>query len=379
MRITEVRATPIPARGSSWLLESVIANPMSIYPRYKARRSSWFHPWGDALVQVRTDEGITGYSMSTGGPAAALIISEHLSRFLLGEDPFNVEMLWDQMFRATLPYGRKGLPIMAISAVDQALWDIIGKAKGEPVYRLLGGKTKDRIPVYLTGNDVDLYVERGYRRVKLAMPYGPADGPEGMRLNEELVASTRDKVGPEGVIMLDCYMAWDVEYTIRMADRLAPYRVKWIEECLPPDDIDGYAELNRKITSTAIATGEHEYTRYGFHELISRRAAAILQPDVNWVGGITEGRRIVAMASAAGLPVIPHAGGLQSAALHLMMASVNCPMAECVIVHRPGDQPARPLLRGLPEPVDGYIVPSDKPGLGLELDEELLAELTAAA
>ena len=376
MKITQVGAVPIPARGTSWLTESLIANPMSIYPRYKARRSSWFGPWGSALVKISTDEGISGYSLASGGAPAALIITEHLSRLLVGEDPFNVEMLWDQMFRSTLPYGRKGLPIMAISAVDQALWDIIGKAKAEPVYRLLGGKTKDRIPVYLTGNDVDLYLQRGYRAVKLAMPYGPADAVEGMQKNEELVASTREKLGPNGLIMLDCYMAWDVEYTVRMADRLAPYRVKWIEECLPPDDIEGYAELNRKITSTAIATGEHEYTRYGFRELIDRRAASILQPDINWVGGITEGRRIAAMASAAGLPVIPHAGGLQAGALHLIMASVNCPMAECVVIYRAGDTPERPLLRGLPEPVDGYVAPSDAPGLGLELDEQLLAEVT---
>ena len=375
MKITDVKATPIPARGVSWLSETVIANPVSIYPRYKARRSSWGNPFGSALVQIATDEGITGLSMATGGAPAAMIIAQHLSRLLVGEDPFNVEMLWDQMFRSTLPYGRKGLPIMAISAVDQALWDIIGRAKGEPAYRLLGGKTKDRIPVYLTGNDVDLYVERGYRSIKLAMPYGPADGVKGMRQNEDLVARTREKVGPDGLIMLDCYMGWDVEYTIRMAETIAPYRVKWIEECLPPDEIDGYAELNRKITSTAVATGEHEYTRFGFRELIERQAAAILQPDINWVGGITEGRRIVAMASAAGLTVIPHGGGLQAGALHLIMASVNCPMAECVVIYRPGDEPERPLLRGTPEPVDGYIVPSEAPGLGLELDDELLAEL----
>lgn len=380
MRITRVRATPLhPPNASplSWLSESVVANPMSIYPAYQARRSSWGAEWGpDVLVQIDTDAGITGVGATAPAPAQQLI-EAHFARLLVGADPFDVELLWDQMFRASLPYGRKGLPIMALSAVDIALWDIIGKAKNEPLYRMLGGRTKDALPVYSTGNDVAFYQKQGFRNFKLAMPYGPAHGWAGMRQNIELVEQTRAAVGVDGEIMLDCYMAWNVEYTIRMARLLEPYRVRWIEECLPPDDYEGYSEITARIDSTTIATGEHEYTRWGFKELIARRCCHILQPDLAWVGGITEARRISAMASAWGLDVIPHAGGLQPWALHFIVSQVNCPWAECVVLGNPGDDDAvrtlYPFLRGVPLPKDGFINPSDEPGVGVTVDPAWLS------
>ncbi len=130
--------------------------------------------------------------------------------------------------------------------------------------------------------------------------------------------------------MLDCYMAWTVEYSVRMAEMLEPYRVRWIEEFLPPDDIEGYAEVKRHVRGLSTATGEHEYTRFGFRELIDRKAADILQPDINWVGGLSESIKICHMAAAAGLPVIPHGGG-SPWGVHLIMANVNCPLAETFI------------------------------------------------
>lgn len=381
MRISRVSATPIrvvETKPASWLSESVVANPMSIYPRYKERRSSWGAHWGnEVLVRIFTDDGLEGVGATAPAPAKALI-EDHFGRLLIGEEPFDIEMLWDQMFRASLPYGRKGLPIMAISAVDVALWDLIGKATGLPVWRLLGGKTKATIPVYSTGNDVAFYHQLGFRGFKLAMPYGPADGAEGMRKNVELVERSREIVGAESEIMLDCYMAWNVEYTVRIARLLEPYRVRWIEECLPPDDYEGYAELARRIDSTTVATGEHEYTRWGFKELIARRCCHILQPDLAWVGGITEARKIAAMASAWGLEVIPHAGGLQPWALHFIASQVNCPQAECVVIGNAGEsEPVRslyPFLHGVPLPQNGAINPTDTPGIGVTVDPEWLAE-----
>lgn len=381
MRITRVTATPIrppQPQPPSWLSESVVANPMSIYPRYKERRSSWGARWGpEVLVRITTDEGLEGIGGNAPAPARALI-EEHLAHLLVGEDPFSVELLWDQMFRASLPYGRKGLPIMAISAIDIALWDLIGKATGEPLWRLLGGKTREAIPVYATGNDVGFYHQLGFRGFKLAMPYGPADGWAGMKQNLALVERARELVGPDSEIMLDCYMAWNVEYTVRMAKLLEPYRVRWIEECLPPDDYEGYAELTARIQSTAIATGEHEYTRWGFKELIARRCCHILQPDLVWAGGITEARKIAAIASAWGLDVIPHAGGLQPWAVHFIAAQVNCPLAEWVVIGNPGEaDPVRslyPYLRGVPLPEQGFIRPADAPGIGVEADPAWLGE-----
>jgi L-rhamnonate dehydratase len=372
VRITRVTATPIRVaeeRPASWLSESLVANPMSVYPAYRERRSSWGARWGaEVLVRIETDEGVEGIGAAAPAPAKPLI-EQHFADLLVGQDPFAVERLWDQMFRASLPYGRKGLPIMAISAVDVALWDIVGKATGQPLWRLLGGKVRDPLPAYSTGNDVERYQALGFRGFKLAMPHGPADGWEGMKGNIELVERTRATVGPDADIMLDCYMAWNVEYTLRMARLLEPYRVRWIEESLPPDDYDGYAHLTRSIHSTAIATGEHEYTRWGFKELIARGCCHILQPDLAWVGGITEARKIAAMASAWGLDVIPHAGGLQPWALHFVASQPNTPLAECVVIGNAGeDDPVRslyPYLRGVPLPRDGFIAPSDEPGVGV--------------
>lgn len=386
LRITRVTATPIrpPAEAAagpasaSWLSESLVANPMSSYPAYRARRSSWLPSWGpEVLVRVETDAGLVGIGGTAPAPAKAMV-EGHFARLLAGQNPFDVEVLWDQLFRSSLPYGRKGLPVMAISAVDIALWDLIGQATGQPLWRLLGGKARDPIPAYSTGNDVARYQALGFRAFKLAMPHGPADGWAGMKANLALVEATRAAVGPDAELMLDCYMAWTVEYTLRMAELIAPYRVRWIEECLPPDDYDGYAFLTRTVRGTAIATGEHEYTRWGFKELIARGCCHILQPDVAWVGGITEARKVAAIASAWGLEVIPHAGGLQPWALHFVASQPNCPWAECVVIGNPGDaQPLRslyPYLDGIPLPVDGAISPGDAPGVGVTVDPAWLAD-----
>jgi L-rhamnonate dehydratase len=356
----------------------LVANPMSMYPEYRARRSSWGAGWGpEVLVRIETDDGLVGIGGNAPAPAK-MMIEQHFANLLAGQDPFSVEKLWDQLFRSSLPYGRKGLPIMAISAVDVALWDLIGKATGQPLWRLLGGKVRDPLPAYSTGNDVARYKELGFTRFKLAMPQGPADGWEGMKGNIELVEQTRETVGLDADIMLDCYMAWNVEYTVRMANLLEPYRVRWIEECLPPDDYDGYAHLTRTIQSTTVATGEHEYTRWGFKELISRECCHILQPDLAWVGGITEARKIAAMASAWGLDVIPHAGGLQPWAIHFIASQPNTPWAECVVIGNKGDkEPVRslyPYLNGVPMPKDGTITPSDEPGVGVTVNADWLAE-----
>lgn len=380
MKITRVWATPVrPPAGydapASWLSESLVANPMSIYPAYKDRRSSWGTRWGhEVLIRVETDEGLVGIGGTTPAPAA-MIVEGHFAHLLQGQDPANVGRLWDQMFRASLPYGRKGLPIMAISAVDIALWDLLGKARGVPVYELLGGKLQERLPVYATGNEVAWYQQFGFTSFKLAMPHGPIDGKPGIDRNIALVERTRELVGPGAEIMLDCYMAWDLEYSLRMADLLRPYSPRWIEECLPPDDYEGYATLTRKVRDMAVATGEHEYTRWGFGELLDRRCCHIIQPDLAWCGGISEAVKIAALASARGVQVIPHAGGLQPWGIHWLAAQATVPWAEYVVIASAVDGELRPLypfFRGVPQPVDGFLSPPDRPGLGIEVDEEWL-------
>ncbi|WP_274362077.1 enolase C-terminal domain-like protein [Paenibacillus thermotolerans] len=357
-----------PKKGS-WLSETVIANPMSMYPEYFDRRSSWLGMGGRTIVVLETDEGISGIGETASGMATAPIIKQHLSRFLIGQSPFQVERLWDIMFKSTLPYGRKGAPIMAISAVDLALWDLIAKARNEPLYQTLGGPVKDKVQAYCTGNEFEKTKNRGFLGQKLAMPYGPSSGYEGMQKNAELVRQAREALGPDKEIMLDCYMAWNVEYTVRMAELVAPYRVKWIEETLPPDDYEGYGIINRKVTTSAIATGEYEYTRYGFQQLLDARAAEILQPDIAWCGGLTEAKKISAMASAMHIPVIPHAGGLQPWALHLIFADSNIPMAEFAYVNGADKENYDPVFSGIQMPKDGWFSLPEGIGAGIEFRE----------
>jgi L-rhamnonate dehydratase len=357
-----------PAPGSWSAGGSEVANPMSIYPKYKARRDLFMaNDLGPEAVEIATDKGIKGIGF--GGPGCSFVIERHLTKLLLGEDPFNVEELWDIMWRSTLYYGRKGLVIHAISAVDLALWDIIGKALGMPVYQILGGETKSRIPAYCTGNDIEQHIQFGFKRLKLAVPYGPADGRDGLKKNVDLVKTTRQSLGPDGDIMLDCWMALTEEYAIELAGMVEPYRVYWMEECLQPDNYDGFKRLHGRVRSTQLATGEHEYTRYGFRLLLEYNAVDIWQPDITWCGGLTELRHIGALAAAYNIPVIPHAGW-QHGGWQFILATANSPWCE-MFMPPPGGPPEvyqrfeedNGITRG-PEGI--YMRPPDRPGFGWE-------------
>jgi L-rhamnonate dehydratase len=382
MKITSVEAATFRTSAGqppSWLTSTTIANPMSIYPRYHAQRSSWGNRFGRVLVKVTTDDGLVGIAPAVGGDATAAIINEHLARLLVGEDPADIERLWDEMFRSSLPYGRKGLPIMAISGVDEALWDVLGKAAGVPVYRLLGGACRDRLPIYQTTNDRQDWREREGFGVKLAIPYGPVDGKEGLAGNVALVRECRETIGDEPEIMLDCYMALDVEYTRRLIDRVEPFGVRWVEEPLAPDDYDGYEALGKIDSPVSIATGEHEFTRWGFVTLIETGGVTILQPDVAWVGGISEARRICTLASSYHLIVVPHGGALQAGALHLMKSQVNTPFAEWVRTWDRATGRPQPAIVGVPDPREGSVAPSEEPGLGIEVGAALEPASTVPA
>jgi len=213
----------------------------------------------------------------------------------------------------------------------------------------------------------------GFHGVKLPCRFGPADGTEGLKKNIADIALAREQVGPDFPLRLDCYMSMTVPYAIELVKAASPYNLLWVEECLPPDDYDGYTALKAAIGNICLlTTGEHEYTRYGFRELIARKCADILQPDINWVGGLTEARRIVAMAAAYDIPVIPHGSSVFS--YHLQSAFTNCPIAEFLVMSPQADKLV-PIFGGLfknePLPKDSYVELSDTPGWGVELNEEL--------
>lgn len=368
-----VRGSTSKPRRLSWVEDAEVANPMSRYARYKRHRSLWTPKWGTLWVKVTAEDGTWGLGYTSYDRPVATIINDHIAPLIVGESCFAIEKIWDMMFRASKPYGSTGITSCAMSAVDLALWDLVGKLKDQPVYELLGGPSRDRIFTYATGNDVDWYLELGLKAIKLACPYGPADGLRGMKENEKHVARTRELIGEDIDLMLDCYMAFDVDYAIRLAQLLRPHRLKWIEECLIPEDLEGHKTLRRAIDWVSLASGEHLFNRWPFMLLVKSRALDILQPDIHWVGGLSECVKICHIAEAAGLTVILHGGGNDPYGLHLTYAMRSTPWAEYFISSPPGvrlEEASR--IPGWQVPEKGYIKPSDDPGFGLKIEEEWL-------
>jgi L-rhamnonate dehydratase len=365
-RIDSVRAWVMPLLGTGRF------GTADFKSDHDPNRWRWFGPFsqlaGSILVEIKTTGGLTGYGLGGGGSAAVHVIQTHLRDLLLKADPANIELLWEQMYNSSIFYGRKGIAIQAISGIDLALWDLAGKASGRPVYQLLGGATKEKVAVYLTSKNVQLGLDHGIRAFKLPIDSAPQNGRAGMRKAVEEIEGARKAIGPDAELMIDVLCRWDVPYTLEMAERLAPSRLLFIEEPLNPDDMAGYAQLCARVQSTKIASGEHEYTRYGFENLIARKAAHILQPDITWSGGLTELRKIAAMASAHQLPMIPHRGG-SVYGLHLILATAHCNMAESFGVGEPGNEVMQAMS---PRFADGYLYPSNKPGFGVEITEALI-------
>jgi L-alanine-DL-glutamate epimerase-like enolase superfamily enzyme len=363
-----------------------LCTPLTHFSDYRKRPADYAGKVGFVIVEIETDSGIIGVgSCGTANSGIKRIIEDHFAPLVIGEDPFKVELIWSKLYRSSARFGRRGVAISAISGIDIALWDIMGKALNAPVYDLLGGKTRDEIQVYASRmyalKDLDAlkdeargYVKEGFTMLKQRFGFGPADGVKGMKGNIALIKAVREAVGDEVEVSADAYMGWDLEYAIKMERELRPYGLKWIEEALMPHDVNGYARLC-SISQTPISHGEHSYTRWDFQEIIEKGAAHILQPDVNRVGGITEARKIWAMAAAKDLPVVPHGNDLHN--LHLVFSQVNTPYTEYFPnVSEGGYSHFWNLFEGNPIAKDGKIAISDKPGLGYTLDKKMLATLT---
>jgi L-alanine-DL-glutamate epimerase-like enolase superfamily enzyme len=286
------------------------------------------------------------------------------------------------MYRRTMAFGRKGVAMTAISAVDIALWDLLGKSAKQPVYRLLGGRTKDRIPVYASRLysmpldelrvEAQKYKDEGYKAMKLRFGWGPIDGAEGMQRNIELVRTVREVVGDGVDVMADAYMGWTLDYAKRMLPLLEPFNLRWLEEPVIPDDTRGYKEL-KSYGRVPIAGGEHEHTVFGFRDLLEANALDYIQFDTNRVGGISQARKITAMAEAFQVPVVPHAGQMHN--YHVVMASLNSPIAEFFpkVDVEVGNELFWYIFDGEPVPVNGSIdLDENTPGLGLTVNEESL-------
>lgn len=361
--------------GYHWI-DDHIATPMARYPEYRQSRQSFgINVLGTLLVEIEASDGTVGFALTTAGEIGAFIVERHLSRFLIGRKITEIEKIWDQMFNATLYYGRKGVVLNAISVVDLALWDLLGKVRQEPVHALLGGPVRDELMFYATGARPDLAKQLGFIGGKLPLLHGPAEGEEGLKKNIAKLEDMRSKVGDDFWLMYDCWMSLDVNYATRLAHKAHEFGLKWIEECLPPDDYWGYAELKRNVPKgMLVTTGEHEATRWGFRMLLEMGCCDIIQPDVNWCGGITELIKISALADAHGALVVPHGSSVYS--YHFVITRHNSPFTEIIMTAPHADKvlPAfTPLLLDEPIPVNGRMKASalDKPGFGVRLNPEI--------
>jgi L-alanine-DL-glutamate epimerase-like enolase superfamily enzyme len=387
MKITEIKFEEL---TGVWqppfpLFEERLIRPIDVYPEHQSevlgggrrfkRLSDGSVEITSVFLSVSTDEGITGIA----GPVElgeAFFVQHHMADIVIGEDPLATERIWDKVYRHLI-HGRKGRPMFAVSALDCALWDIRGKAADLPVYRLLGGPVRRTFPAYASalGFAIDpekaadrarSFSDQGYTAQKWFFRYGPMDGEIGAQKNIQLVRTIRQAVGSEVDIMLDAWNSWDVRYAMDMARRLAEYRPRWIEEVVKPDDIPGYARV-RAASPVPIAGGEHEYTRWGARDYLTAGAVDVYQADTFWAGGISEMMKIFALASAFEVQAIPHGHSVPvNAHLTAAQSPTLTPYIEYLVQWNEIIQffLAHPI-----RPVDGQITVSDRPGLGLEIDD----------
>jgi len=354
--------------GSSWLTESVIANPMSAYPEYWEKRSSWFQTMSAAVIEVVLEDGTRGFGFVGGGKgrAAPILVDEQMRALIVGRTVSENELIQEQLYRASIFYGRGGLTQAVISGIDIALWDARGKLLGQPAYNLLGGRIRAELPVYYTGYDPEALQAFGIRNMKIAVPWGPAHGEAGMAKNEVVVAKAREVLGPDAFIALDIYMGWDVPYTLRMYERLQRYNIAWLEEPVLPDDYAGYRRI-RESVNTMVTGGEHEYTLAGFRRLIEEGCVDIVQPDIYRAGGPTGLAKIAALAKAHHIKLVCH--GVGSATYHFLstLGPELTPFAEYVDIYRGTEKDW--VLTDDPRPVGGVMRLGDAPGFGYGLNE----------
>lgn len=333
------------------------------------------------FITVETDEGVSG----TVGPLdrSWARLALELEPLLLGRNPLATEKLWDLMYRQRA-HGRKGAGMKAISAVDAALWDLKGHYFDEPVYRLLGGPTREELPAYVStlgysvepetvGDRVRRFKEEGFAGQKWFPRFGPGAGEEGKAKNEALVAAAREAAGDGYDLMFDVWMAWDLPYALEMARRFEPYEPRWLEEPLQADRMDGYARL-RDSTTVPIAAGERMYTRWGFHEQFKRGGLDVAQPDTMWSGGITETAKICSLGDLYDVPVIPHGYSVPvNVQLSAAQPPTVTPMVEYLVKWEVGLQF---FYEDPVTPENGVFQLPTEPGLGVSIDESLVEERT---
>ena len=381
MKIKQIRAvqlniphTPPTAkpRRPNWNNTAPRALPINKYPEFPTTpgRMQGAGTKEDFWVQVIAEDGTWGLGQTSFGEITASLVDYHYAPLLEGRDCFALEFLNDLMWRSSQRIGAGGLATVAQSGIDLALWDLKGKLMDQPVYSLIGGPCRDKALCYVTSDDLDWSIELGFKHFKVSNPVHYDMGISGLYLMEEKIAKARDTVGHDAELMYNPTMSFNVEFTVRMAERLRPYNLRWLEEPLIPTDLEGHIELRKAIYWIPLSTGEDHHGRWTFRQLVENRSVDILQPDMKWCGGLTEALKIYTIGEAAGIITIPHMAAASPWGQHFAISMPESPMAEFWM----GTDPGIPLeqvspIPGMPMPKDGYVSPSDAPGFGMEIDD----------
>ncbi|MGH2540803.1 MAG: enolase C-terminal domain-like protein [Actinomycetota bacterium] len=382
MKIAAVRLFRVEGEGPAWTFEDRAVEQLDLYPEH-VRATAGAGDVGTHLaawyLSIETDDGASGLY----GPidrAQAFLVATELRPHLLGADPLATEALHDRMLRAHR-HGRAGLFVNAVSIVDNALWDLRGKVAGEPVYRLLGGPTRERVPVYASMLGSSIEPDRaaavaaesqalGFGAQKWFFAFGPGAGWEGLQRNLAMARAVREAVGAGYPLMFDAFMGWDATYAADMLRGLEPVEPHWVEEPVPPERLDVFRRLATG-TTIRLATGEHASTRWQIKELLDA-GVGVVRADPDWSGEITEQRHICSLCSAYDVPVVAH-GHAIPVPLHVAASQSPqvVPMMEYLVRIQDRNQW---FHRTILCPVDGALELPDGPGLGIELDPAKIHE-----
>jgi L-rhamnonate dehydratase len=377
------------SRAPNTLRRHLVTNT-SVLPDFESKPGGWFGPAFCTLVEVRSENGTVG--VGTAGAfngAAKAIIDMYLNELLIDQDVENHEGLWQRMYRSLIRFGRSGPAVAALSAIDIAAWDLHGRLTNTSTTELLGGRVRESVPCYVSrlyalenlddlAREAQGYVAQGFTALKQRFGFGPKDGYAGMAGNVRLVQAVREAVGDDIELAADAYMGWDYGYALEMARRLAPFNLSWIEEALMPQQVHLYSDLRKARPDQRWSCGEHSYTKWDFADLIRERAVDILQPDFNRAGGLTEARKICALAETAGLPVYPHSNEVHNLAVIYSQSAHVCPVVEYFPDVEPdtGNELFWKLFTGNAVAQNGSLSIPNRPGLGVDVNQEVAGELT---
>lgn len=363
MKVTSIAARAVDCGFNKQTLQtSRVASPMSRFARFAEQRASWMWPTKKVFVRVTGEDDSIGWACTNGGEIVEMIVNEHLSRLLTGEQTDDLAQLNNQMAASLLPNDRSGFAMMAVAGVDIALWDLISRAACQPLVDTLGGTEVDRLPVYVTTPRPEAFFGGTWRGLKAAAPFGPESGKEGLEANVALMKRFAKAAGPDVPIMIDAFLAWDADYTLRFAEAVSDLPIAWVEDPIHPQDVEGLQKIRREMDPAIdLALGNFAFSRADCADLLRSGSVGVLQPDVAWAGGITETLRILDLAQHADVPVILHNSCEQPWALALAAAHQGEVLVECV--DRGETSALYELMGSRPDITGGHVaVPRDPVG-----------------